>query len=87
MADNDAPTTTARGVRVPDDDWAWLGQFAADKGTDRASILRRLITVLRLDASPRSPKGNLHHRVVATPDPIGQRRHDNLRRTPGSDQA
>lgn len=72
--------TKARPVKITDEDWAWLGQYAEDNGTDRASIIRRLVTLLRGDAAELHTRRSwrLHSRVLSIPDPVGDRRNANL---------
>lgn len=66
------PTTTVRGVRITDDDWEWLGEWAVGAGLDRASVLRRLITLLRHDFIVQTA-------VPQVTDHIAGRRNANLR--------
>lgn len=92
MADTNAATTTARGVRVADDDWTWLGEYAADHDTDRAGVVRRLIILLHLatldraDAIARGRKNLPVYDVLdvmTVRDYVGEKRNANLRNQGG----
>jgi hypothetical protein len=68
--------TKARSVVIEDDDWDWLGTWSGRYGIDRASVIRRLVTVLRTAEKSGAPRlGNMVH---TTPDPVGDRRNANL---------
>jgi len=81
MADSNAPTTTAKAVRIPDDDWNWLAEHAAETGTNRGSLVRRLITVFREDCAQHPDGGawRLNHRLPLVADPLEGRSLANLR--------
>ncbi len=79
-----AERTPARSLVVPDEDWTWLETFAAAHGTDRGSVVRRLVTVLRHDVDTRQRSmRRLDLRVMDTPDPVGDRRNAQLRNQRG----
>lgn len=82
MADSSAPTTAQRSIRIPDDDWYWLAQWAAANGMERGSVIRRLLTVLRTGSTP-----TLRGKVLAVDDPIPAKRQANLLHQPtGADR-
>lgn len=71
--------TPARNVVIPDDDWEWLGDYAAGHGLDRGGVLRRLLASLR-EPPARVPRKHLEAAVMLQDDPVAQRRMDNLAR-------
>lgn len=94
MADLNAAETTPRGVRMPDDEWTWLGEYATDHHTDRAGVIRRLVILLHLatldraDAIARGRKNPPVYDVLdvmTVRDFVGERRNANLRNQGGGE--
>lgn len=76
--DGAADRTTVHGIVIEDDQWSWLGDYAARLGVSRASVIRRVLFLLRLDES--SGWDTLTYAMATAPDPVAERRTDALRR-------
>jgi hypothetical protein len=69
MTDPPAPTgRRPRQAVMRDEDWEWLGEFAARHNTSRGAILRRAVGFLRRNED--SPHHRLHVAVMWVTDPM-----------------